>query len=87
MFCGCHLRIIVPLAIPSLLGAYGVWPTAFWPVGRALAQTVFNPGRRRAIPESTRASYDAAVATYRQASNPVAHRVDRANRGLKVGRQ
>ena len=68
MFCGCHPRIIVQPAIPSLLGAYGVWPSAFWPVGPALAQTVFNAGRRRAIPESTRANYDAAVATYRQTS-------------------
>jgi outer membrane protein TolC len=34
----------------------------------ALAQTVFDAGRRRAIPESTRANYDAAVATYRQTS-------------------
>jgi outer membrane protein TolC len=34
----------------------------------ALVQTVFDAGRRGAIPESARANYDAAVATYRQAS-------------------
>ena len=60
------------------LETYGVWPSTFWPVGPALAQTVFDAGRRRAISESARANYDAAVATYRQASNPVAHRVDRS---------
>jgi outer membrane protein TolC len=34
----------------------------------ALAQTVFDAGRRRAIPESASANYDAAVATDRQTS-------------------
>ena len=30
------------------LETYGVWPSGFWPVGPALAQTVFDAGRRRA---------------------------------------
>jgi hypothetical protein len=34
----------------------------------ALAQTVFDAGRRRAICESARANCDAAIATYRQPS-------------------
>jgi outer membrane protein TolC len=50
------------------LETYGVWPSTFWPVGPALAQTVFDAGRRRAIPESTLANYHAAVATYCQTS-------------------
>jgi outer membrane protein TolC len=50
------------------LETHGVWPSAFWPVGPTLTQTVFDAGLRRAIPESTRANYDAAVATYRQTS-------------------
>jgi NodT family efflux transporter outer membrane factor (OMF) lipoprotein len=44
------------------------WPSGFWAVGPALAQTLFEGGRRRASSESARANYDAAVATYRQTS-------------------
>jgi NodT family efflux transporter outer membrane factor (OMF) lipoprotein len=44
------------------------WPSGFWAVGPALAETLFDSGRRRATSESARASYDAAVATYRQTS-------------------
>jgi NodT family efflux transporter outer membrane factor (OMF) lipoprotein len=44
------------------------WPSGFWAVGPALAQILFDAGRRRATSESARANYDAAVATYRQAS-------------------
>jgi NodT family efflux transporter outer membrane factor (OMF) lipoprotein len=43
-------------------------PNAFWSVGPALAQTLFDAGRRRATSESARANYDASVATYRQTS-------------------
>ena len=44
------------------------WPSGFWAVGPALAQTLFDAGLRRATSESTRANYDATVATYRQTS-------------------
>jgi NodT family efflux transporter outer membrane factor (OMF) lipoprotein len=44
------------------------WPSGFWAVGPALAQTLFDAGRRRATSESVRANYDATVATYRQTS-------------------
>jgi len=44
------------------------WPSGFWAVGPALAETLFDGGRRRATSESARANYDAAVATYRQTS-------------------
>jgi NodT family efflux transporter outer membrane factor (OMF) lipoprotein len=43
-------------------------PNAFWAVGPALAETLFDAGRRRATSESALANYDAAVATYRQTS-------------------
>ena len=43
-------------------------PNAFWAVGPALAETLFDAGRRRAASESARANYDATVATYRQTS-------------------
>jgi len=44
------------------------WPSGFWAVGPALAETLFDAGRRRSTSESARANYDAAVATYRQTS-------------------
>lgn len=44
------------------------WPSGFWAVGPALAETLFDGGRRRATSESARANYDASVATYRQTS-------------------
>jgi NodT family efflux transporter outer membrane factor (OMF) lipoprotein len=44
------------------------WPSGFWAVGPALAETLFDGGRRRATSESARANYDATVATYRQTS-------------------
>jgi NodT family efflux transporter outer membrane factor (OMF) lipoprotein len=44
------------------------WPSGFWAVGPALAQTLFDAGRRRATSESARANYDGTVATYRQTS-------------------
>jgi len=43
-------------------------PNALWAVGPALAETLFDAGRRRATSESARANYDATVATYRQTS-------------------
>jgi NodT family efflux transporter outer membrane factor (OMF) lipoprotein len=42
------------------------WPSRFWAVGPALAETLFDAGRRRATSEAARANYDATVATYRQ---------------------
>src|SRR5712672_4808858 len=44
------------------------WPSGFWAVGPALAETLFDAGRRRATSESARANYDATVAAYRQTS-------------------
>jgi NodT family efflux transporter outer membrane factor (OMF) lipoprotein len=42
------------------------WPAGFWAVGPALAETLFDAGRRRANSESARANYDGTVANYRQ---------------------
>jgi NodT family efflux transporter outer membrane factor (OMF) lipoprotein len=41
-------------------------PSRFWSVGPALAQTLFEGGRRRAVVAEEQAAYDATVATYRQ---------------------
>lgn len=41
-------------------------PGAMWAVGASVAQTLFDGGRRRAGVEQAKASYDSAVASYRQ---------------------
>jgi NodT family efflux transporter outer membrane factor (OMF) lipoprotein len=42
------------------------WPSRFWSLGAALAQTIFDAGLRSGQTEAARAAYDAMVATYRQ---------------------
>jgi hypothetical protein len=69
---------LVPLAIPSLLKPMASGRALPGLLVPALAQTVFDAGRRRAISESARANYDAAIATYRQTSNPVGHRAEKS---------
>jgi NodT family efflux transporter outer membrane factor (OMF) lipoprotein len=42
------------------------WPSAFWSLGVAVSQTVFDGGARRAQLQQNQAAWDATVATYRQ---------------------
>ena len=42
------------------------WPSRFWSFGPSVTETVFDGGRRGALSERARATYDEAVATYRQ---------------------
>src|SRR5271170_4913035 len=49
----------------SLLSLFN-WPSRFWSLGPTLSQTFFDAGRRRGLTEQARASYDAAVANYRE---------------------
>ena len=42
------------------------WPMRFWSVGPALAITIFDGGKRRALKDEAVAAYDGTVATYRQ---------------------
>ena len=48
------------------LGSLFSAPSRFWSIGPSLMQTLFDGGRRRAALEQARASYDAAVAEFRQ---------------------
>ncbi len=41
-------------------------PSRFWSVGPALAETLFEGGRRKAMVAEEQAAYDSTVATYRQ---------------------
>jgi len=42
------------------------WPSRFWSLGPTVSETIFEGGARRAQNEEAQASYDAAVANYRQ---------------------
>jgi NodT family efflux transporter outer membrane factor (OMF) lipoprotein len=42
------------------------WPSRFWSVGPALAETLFDAGKRHAQVYQAQAAYDATVANYRQ---------------------
>src|SRR5262249_20869131 len=42
------------------------WPSRFWSIGPALAQTIFDAGLRRATVQQYQASFEQAVATYRE---------------------
>jgi NodT family efflux transporter outer membrane factor (OMF) lipoprotein len=50
----------------SSFASWLAWPARFWSVGPALAQTLFDKGKRRAVTEQAQAGYDANVASYRQ---------------------
>ena len=63
-----------PSILLSAAGGFGnssasnwfTWPSRFWSVGPSLAETIFDAGLRRATMEQYRASYEAAVANYRE---------------------
>ncbi|NVB78633.1 MAG: efflux transporter outer membrane subunit [Kofleriaceae bacterium] len=52
--------------LSSSLDQLFTWPSRVWSVGAALAETLFDGGRRSAIVDQTMATYDATVAAYRQ---------------------
>jgi NodT family efflux transporter outer membrane factor (OMF) lipoprotein len=48
------------------IASWFTWPARFFSVGPALAQTLFDKGKRAAATEQARAEYDGTVANYRQ---------------------
>jgi NodT family efflux transporter outer membrane factor (OMF) lipoprotein len=50
----------------STLSNFFSLPNRFWSLGPALLETLFDGGKRRALSEQAWASYDAAVAVYRE---------------------
>ncbi|MGE5300610.1 MAG: TolC family protein, partial [Acidobacteriota bacterium] len=50
----------------SSLSKWLSWPSRFWSVGTAIAETVFEGGLRRSLTDQARDAYDANVASYRQ---------------------
>jgi NodT family efflux transporter outer membrane factor (OMF) lipoprotein len=52
----------------TTIGNWLTWPSRFWSVGPAVAETIFDAGLRRATVQQFRANFDQAVANYRQAT-------------------
>jgi NodT family efflux transporter outer membrane factor (OMF) lipoprotein len=50
----------------ALFSNWLTWPSRFWSIGAAGAETIFDAGLRRATVEQFRAQYDETVANYRQ---------------------
>ncbi len=50
----------------TTLGKLFSLPSRFWSIGPAIAETLFDGGRRRGMTEEAMASYDASVAAYRE---------------------
>jgi NodT family efflux transporter outer membrane factor (OMF) lipoprotein len=48
------------------IASWFTWPSRFFSIGPAAAETIFDAGLRRATMEQFRAQYDETVATYRQ---------------------
>ena len=49
----------------SLLNLFK-WPSRFWSIGPSISETILDFGKRRGLVEGAEASYDGAVATYRE---------------------
>lgn len=50
----------------SAASTWFTWPSRLWSIGPSLSQTLLDFGARRGAVEQTQASYDSAVASYRQ---------------------
>ena len=50
----------------STAAKWFLWPSRFWSLGAAAAQTLFDGGLRGGQTAAARAAYDSTVATYRQ---------------------
>ncbi len=60
------------------------WPSRFWAVGPAMAETIFDAGRRHATRQMTEAEYDATVANYRQTALTAFQQVEDNLAALRV---
>jgi len=60
------------------------WPSRFFSVGPALAETLFDAGLRRATVQQFRAQYDEAVANYRQTLLTAFQQVEDGLSGLRI---
>jgi len=60
------------------------WPSRFWSVGPAIAETIYDGGLRRATMEQYRAQYDQTVANYRNTVLTAFQQVEDNLSGLRI---
>ena len=60
------------------------WPSRFWSVGPAIAETIYDGGLRRATMEQYRAQYDQTVANYRNTVLTAFQQVEDKLSGLRI---
>jgi NodT family efflux transporter outer membrane factor (OMF) lipoprotein len=66
------------------IGNWFAWPSRFFSLGPAAAETLFDAGLRRATVSQFRAQYDATVANYRQAVLTAFQQVEDSLASLRV---
>jgi len=59
-------------------------PSALWSVGASAAATIFDSGRRHALNDEAKASYDSSVASYRQTVLSAFQQVEDSLAALRV---
>jgi len=64
--------------------AWFTWPSRFYSIGAAGAETIFDAGLRRATVEQYRAQYDETVANYRQAVLTAFQQVEDSLASLRI---
>jgi NodT family efflux transporter outer membrane factor (OMF) lipoprotein len=68
----------------TTLASWLAWPSRFWSVGPALAQTLFDGGLRRATVQQYQATFQATVATYRQTVLTAFEQVENSLAALRI---
>jgi NodT family efflux transporter outer membrane factor (OMF) lipoprotein len=68
----------------SLLSSLFTWPSRIWAIGGTLSETVFDAGLRRATVNQFIATYNAAVAGYRQTVLTAFQQVEDSLAGVRI---
>ena len=68
----------------TMIAEWFTWPSRFFSVGPALAETIFDAGLRRATVQQFRAQYDEQVASYRQTVLTAFQQVEDNLAGLRI---
>jgi outer membrane protein TolC len=68
----------------SMLEKLFTWPSRIWSIGGSLSETIFDAGLRRATVNQFIATYNAAVAGYRQTVLTAFQQVEDSLAGVRV---
>jgi NodT family efflux transporter outer membrane factor (OMF) lipoprotein len=68
----------------SAAASWFTWPSRFWSIGAAAAETIFDAGLRRATVQQFQAQYDETVANYRQTTLTAFQQVEDDLSSLRV---